>query len=84
MKKKYAVLGLMMFSVTSVWATNPCMSIAQACTKAGFYKGGDTVGQGLMINCVLPIANKQKMLPGTNFDDNMLQQCKMLLVAVMK
>lgn len=84
MKKKYAVLGFMLLSASSVWATNPCMTIAQACMKAGFYKGGDKVGKGLMINCVMPIANHQKSLPDTNFDDNALQECKTLLVETMK
>ena len=84
MKKRYAVLGMMLLSATSVWANNPCMPIAQACMKAGYYKGGDKVGKGLVINCVMPIVHKRKTLPDTNFDDNALHQCKTILVETMK
>jgi hypothetical protein len=59
----------------SVWANNPCMPIAEACMEAGYYKGGNKVGKGLVENCVMPVAAGTKTLPNTNFSSTVLQQC---------
>lgn len=66
------------------WAGNPCMPIAQACMKAGFYKGGNTEGKGLIEDCVMPIVAKQKSLPNNTFSEETLQQCNMMLKEKMK
>ncbi len=66
------------------WTANPCKPIAQACMKLGYYKGGNKVGKGLVENCVLPVSNNQKTLPGTNFSQNVLQQCNSLIMSKMK
>lgn len=66
------------------WAGNPCMPIAQACMKEGFYKGGNNVGKGLVEDCVMPVTAKQKNLPDSNFSDEVLQQCSAMLAKKMQ
>ena len=66
------------------WADNPCMPIAEACTHAGYYKGGNTVGKGLIENCVMPVVAHKKTLPNTTFSDTTLQQCGVEITGKMK
>ena len=87
MKNPSTKLGLFILTLSvslSGWAGNPCMPIAQACMKAGFYKGGKTVGKGLIEDCVMPIVAKQKNLPNSTFSDATLQQCNVMLTEKMK
>jgi len=62
------------------WAANPCMPIAEACMGQGYYKGGHEKGQGLVEDCVMPVVKGSKTLANTNFDPQVLQKCKMLLL----
>lgn len=71
------------FSITG-WAANPCMPIAQACMKEGYYKGGQNVGKGLIEDCVQPVVTKQKTLANGSFSDDVLQQCGAMLAKKMK
>lgn len=73
LKSGVAVVALVV-SVAS-WAQNPCMPIAQACMKEGYYKGGSNVGKGLIEDCVKPVIAKTKIIPNTAFSDDTLQQC---------
>lgn len=87
MEKIYFISGIMLLFMVlplAVWASNPCMPIAQSCMNAGYYKGGNTVGKGLVENCVLPIVNHQKTLPNTNFGEDSLRRCKILVMEKMK
>lgn len=84
MKKKYMLLAISMGVSLQSWAVNPCLPIAQACMKAGYYKGGKNVGKGLIVNCVEPITQGTKVLPDVTFSDDVLQQCKAALAAKMK
>ena len=82
MNKIYSVAGsfiLGMGLTSMVWATNPCMPIAQACMQQGYYKGGNKVGKGLVENCVMPIVAHKKTLPNATFTDDVLKQCGMKL-----
>ncbi len=56
-------------------ADNACMPIAQACMKAGYYKGGHDQGKGLILDCVEPVVAKSMTLSGASFTDETLQQC---------
>jgi hypothetical protein len=80
-----SAMAMVMFapSIPS-FAGNPCMPIAEACMDAGFYKGGEKEGKGLVINCVQPITEKQKTLPNTSFSDETLQQCSATIAEKMK
>ncbi len=78
-------LAVLMIGVSlSSWAGNPCMPIAQACMKLGYYKGGHNSGKGLIQDCVQPVATKSKTLPNTDFTDDMLQQCAAAVSAGMQ
>ena len=46
MNKKYIALAVIMGASMQSWAANPCMPIAKACMKAGYYKGGITLAKG--------------------------------------
>ena len=81
--KSAMVVAMFAPSIPS-FAANPCMPIAQACMDAGFYKGGEKEGKGLVINCVQPITEKQKTLPNTSFSDETLQQCAATIAEKMK
>lgn len=87
MKKVFfkQALSIVALSVSVVsWAGNPCMPIAQVCMKEGFYKGGNNVGKGLIEDCVMPVVSKQKTLPGSSFNDDVLQQCGAMLAKKMQ
>ena len=87
MKKLCSLFVFLLFMVglnTSTWAANSCMPLAVACKQAGFYKGGNKVGKGLIVNCVMPIAMGNKTLPGTNFSDADKSACKTEIMQKMK
>ena len=82
MSHQFSKLSLLILalSVSVVsWAGNPCMPIAQACMKEGYYKGGDKVGKGLVKDCVMPVVSKQKNLGNMTFSDDVLQKCSATL-----
>ena len=81
---KSAMVVVMFAPSIPSFAGNPCMPIAQACMEAGFYKGGEKEGKGLVINCVKPITEKQKTLANTSFSDETLQQCAATIAEKMK
>ena len=80
MTKLYCKSGLVILamgvSLTGWTMDKPCMPIAMACMKAGFYKGGHDKNKGLIEDCVMPVTEKTKTLPDTNFTDDQLQACK--------
>ena len=84
MYKIISVLGAMVIFSSAGWSTPPCAPIAKACEQAGYYKGGNTVGKGLITNCMIPILKNQKHLPNATFDNNTLQLCDMQLRELMK
>ena len=84
MKKYIVVLSVLMGVNLPVWAANPCQPIAKACMSAGYYKGGNTVGKGLVANCVLPITQGQKILPNVTFGNEVIEPCKAMLATKMK
>ena len=84
MSKLLSIFSILILVATNGWATHPCKPIAQACINAGYYKGGRSVGKGLIYNCFLPVVNQQKQFPDITFDNNTLQQCKMLLTEATK
>ena len=69
---------------SNVWADNPCMPIAKACMGEGYYRGGNTVGKGLVENCVMPIVMHNKTIPNTDFSDAVLSACKSTIMQQMK
>ena len=81
--KSGLLIVAMSVSVSGWTFGNGCMPIAQACMKAGYYKGGNTTGKGLIEDCVMPIVAKTKTLPNTMFTDDQLQQCKAKLAEKM-
>lgn len=86
MKKTYALAGAFVVALgvsVSSWADEECRPIAQACMKAGYYKGGSKEGKGLIKDCVLPVVSKSMTLPGTQFNDMMLEKCKMQIMSKM-
>lgn len=85
MNKLFSVGGIVlsMSMAASTWAANPCAPIAQACMSAGYYKGGNKVGKGLIENCVMPVSAKTKTLANTNFSDETLKQCQTTIAARM-
>lgn len=87
MSKVFSILGIFILAMSvtlACWAANPCRPIAKACMAQGYYKGGNKVGKGLIENCVMPVATKEKTLPNATFSDAVLQQCKMLLMEKMQ
>ncbi len=81
---KAGMVVLAMSISVSGWAALPCMPIAKACMQAGFYKGGESTGKGLIKDCVMPVVAKTKVLPNTSFGDDELQKCQLDLAAKMK
>ena len=81
-KKLSCIILEVSFSLAG-WAGNPCMPIAQACMKEGYYKGGRDVGKGLIEDCVQPVVAKQKVLAANTFSDDALQQCGAMLAKKM-
>ncbi len=80
--KRLLIISTFIFLILNslqVFAANPCKPIAEACMQLGFYKGGNTVGKGLVENCVLPVVNGQKTLNNGNFSAETMQQCKTML-----
>jgi hypothetical protein len=84
MKKYMYGAVILLCSSISTLAMADCMPIAEACMKAGYYKGGDTKGKGLIKDCVEPIANNQKTLPDATFTSEALEQCKQEMAEKMK
>ena len=87
MNKPYPILGVLVLSTGFTmqgWAANPCLPIAKACMQAGYYKGGNKVGKGLIMDCVLPIVKTTKTLPNVTFSDSVRQLCKEKLAEKMK
>lgn len=78
------VFALTMGVVMYGWAANPCRPIARACMLAGYYKGGESKGKGLIKNCVMPVVAHNKTLPNTNFSKDDLQQCGDLIKSQLK
>lgn len=85
MKKLYGLFAFLVMTGFSAatWA-NPCSNIAQSCKKAGFYKGGNKVGKGLIMDCVMPIVMGSKALPGTSFSTAEKSACKVVVMKKMK
>jgi hypothetical protein len=86
MNKFYLILAAFILSITaslSSYAANPCMPIAEACKQQGYSRSGPE-GKMLIKNCVMPVASGEKTLPNTNFDQTVLQQCKMLIMEKMQ
>ncbi|OGT52501.1 MAG: hypothetical protein A3E84_03225 [Gammaproteobacteria bacterium RIFCSPHIGHO2_12_FULL_42_13] len=85
MTKLHAILGILILAMCTAlngWA-NPCRPIAEACMQAGYYKGGNNVGKGLVKNCVMPIVENKKSLPSASFSQTTLQQCRTELMQKM-
>jgi len=74
------VITIMVAMPFEVFATNPCVPIAEACMQAGYYKDGHKVGKGLVQNCIMPVVAHNKTLPQANFSEEVLTQCKAMLV----
>lgn len=84
MKPLHSMLGVVILTFGgSCWAANPCMPIADACMKEGYYKGGKNVGKGLVEDCVKPVVLKEKNLTNMTFDDPTLEACKAVLASKM-
>lgn len=85
MKKLFLTLYCFTFalSTTSIFA-NPCKDVAHACMKAGYYKGGNATGKGLVVNCMLPVTAKKMTLPNTNFSDQTLSSCHSMIAQKME
>lgn len=87
MKKLFSIIFVSVFTISltsAAFAANPCKPIAKACEKAGYYQGGNTVGKGLIVNCVLPITSKKMSLPNTDFSDETLNECHTLIMKKMQ
>jgi hypothetical protein len=69
----------LMLSFSTTFA-NPCKYIARACMNAGYYKGGNSVGRGLVVNCMLPVTSKKMQLRNISFSDQTLNACHNLIV----
>jgi len=76
------ILTLMIVFIVAISASLPsfsasyCRSIAKACMKAGYYQGGNSVGKGLVVNCMLPVTAKKMSLPNTYFSNKTLSRCR--------
>ncbi len=87
MIKFITAFGIFILTLTtsfSLFAANPCRAIAEACESQGYYRGGNNVGKGLIENCVLPVASKQKFLSNTNFSNVTLRRCKAMVLQRMQ
>jgi hypothetical protein len=54
---------------------HPCKAIAKACEAAGFVKGGEAQGKGLMRNCIKPLMEGQTVA-GVSVSPEEIQACK--------
>lgn len=81
MCKLFTILAVLIMSasLTAPTFAGPCSEIAKACSAAGYYKGGNTVGKGLILDCILPIAEGSKSLPGKSFNASSKSQCAALI-----
>lgn len=82
MVKLYSVFAVVVCSMSvtmSCWAGNACTPIALACMAEGYYKGGDSVGKGLVKNCVMPVVFNKKLLLNDSFSSADLKSCKSVL-----
>ena len=62
MKKVLIASILILFGTSLTYADQPCKPLADACSSAGYYRGGNTVGKGLIMDCMVPVlSNKMKM-----------------------
>ena len=94
MKKLYLIPGIFMLvmgvsaqgfaAAAAKPTTHPCKPIKEACIKAGYIKGGHSAGKGLLVDCVMPVANNKKTLDKMTFDPAVLQACQTSLVEKMK
>ncbi len=85
MKKPHGFcVFLIIAGLSSAGWANPCMPMARACEKAGFYKGGNKTGKGLIMDCVMPIVMGNKSLPGTSFNTADKNASKTTLIKKMK
>lgn len=80
----FVVSVLVASFVVSANAASPCKPIADACKKLGFYVGGNTVGKGLVDNCIMPVTMHKKTLANTSFSDAMLKECHDEVINKMK
>ena len=81
----HKIIGLViMVLISSMAIANPCMPIAKACMKEGYYKGGSKEGKGLIKDCVMPVLSNEKSFPGITFSDETRQQCDAKLKQSMK
>ncbi|OGV39321.1 MAG: hypothetical protein A3F46_01810 [Legionellales bacterium RIFCSPHIGHO2_12_FULL_42_9] len=77
-------LGLLiLITSTYSWAAGPCLPIAEACMKEGYYQGGEKTGKGLIKDCILPMTSKQKSIENTTFSDDVLQACQATIITKM-
>jgi len=74
------VITIMVAMPLAVFATNPCVPIAEGCMQAGYYKDGHKVGKGLVQNCIMPVVAHNKIIPHVKFSDEILTQCKAMLI----
>lgn len=84
MKKIILFVCCALFAFSTMSFANPCRSIAMACMKAGYYKGGNAEGKGLVMNCMMPITGKKMSLPNTSFTDGTLNECHAMMVKKME
>jgi hypothetical protein len=54
---------------------HPCKAIEEACKSAGFMKGGEASGKGLMMNCMKPVM-EGKQVAGVSVDSTTVQACQ--------
>lgn len=79
MRVLFTILAILTMSIAlylPAFAQSPCKDIVKACTDQGYYKGGNTKGKGLVVDCILPITEGSKTIPGTNFSPSTLKACR--------
>ncbi len=87
-KSNFILITILMFAGTSTFASNvaraekgegPCRKIVDACTAAGFVKGGHKPkkgeNKGLWKDCVNQIVSGQSV-PGVTVDPSEIEACK--------
>lgn len=78
MNKRFSYTGLfiVMMGVSLMgFAGSDCLPIKLTCMKAGYYKGGQTVGKDLVKDCMMRVIAKKLKLKNTEFSDTILQLC---------
>ncbi len=55
--------------------SKPCKQIEQACSAAGFVKGGAKEGKGLYVHCIRPLL-EGKSVAGVTVDAATIQACQ--------